>query len=91
MFNTLSNYNIHPNKTLDSNFVLPENCVPENLWRHLVRGFFDGDGCIYHQKTKSNIYKQVSFVFTSKIFADQLLSKINIKYNISERESKTCK
>lgn len=91
MFNTLSNYNIRPNKTLDSNFILPENCIPENLWRHLVRGFFDGDGCIYHQKRKGVIYKQVSFVFTSKIFADQLLSKINIKYNISERVGKTCK
>ena len=28
--------------------------IPDHLWSHFVRGFFDGDGCWYHNKKKSN-------------------------------------
>jgi intein-encoded DNA endonuclease-like protein len=38
-----------PNKTLTLDFPT-EEMVPKHLHRHLVRGFFDGDGCIYEHK-----------------------------------------
>lgn len=36
-----------PNKSLILN---PPNYLPENLIHHFIRGYFDGDGCIYSQK-----------------------------------------
>ena len=43
MFETLENYNIHPRKTFDNTFDIP-NIIPNNLIRHFIRGYFDGDG-----------------------------------------------
>ena len=35
MFDMLANkYNIKPHKTLDKEFFIPENTIPEDLWRH---------------------------------------------------------
>lgn len=63
MVETLINkYRIIPHKTEDSEFKLPENSIPENMWRHLIRGFFDGDGhCGKYE---------LQFVFTSKPFME---------------------
>lgn len=55
-------YKILPKKTLDVNFSIPENTIPDYLWRHFIRGFFDGDGHV----GDSN----VEFVFTSKKFME---------------------
>lgn len=66
----INNYCIKPNKTLDNNFRFPLEKIPNDLIRHFIRGYFDGDGtiCNYtNQKTK-----RIGFVFTSEIFMNQV-------------------
>ena len=67
MFDKLvSKYNIKPHKTLDKEFYIPEDSIPEELWRHFIRGFFDGDG---HVGSCS-----IEFVFTSEPFMNQIMN-----------------
>lgn len=80
MTETLINkYKIIPHKTKDTTFKLPSETIPENMWRHVIRGFFDGDGhCGKYE---------ISFIFTSIPFMNQILSHFkdfNIKvYKVS--------
>lgn len=60
-----------------------------NIW-HLVRGLFDGDGCVYKSTTydgnKHYTYTYVSFTSASKQFVDDLsniLSAYNINYKVN--------
>lgn len=67
MAETLINkYHIVPRKTHDSEFKLPEGSVPPEMWRHLIRGFFDGDGHCGQC--------DIQFIFTSVPFMEQVLS-----------------
>lgn len=77
----INKYKIIPHKTEDSEFKLPENSIPENMWRHLIRGFFDGDGhCGKYE---------LQFVFTSKPFMEQILKFFkNFNIKIYEVEGK---
>lgn len=78
----MSKYNIFPHKTTDTEFELPENSIPESLWRHVIRGFFDGDG--HYGKS------QIEFIFTSKKFMNQILKFFSqFKYRIVECEGKS--
>ena len=56
---------------------IPE--VPRQFLMHFVRGYFDGDGCVYLEKNKEKSnYKRMTTVFTSgsKIFLQQLHTKL---------------
>jgi intein-encoded DNA endonuclease-like protein len=44
-----------------------EKQVPKHLINHFIRGYFDGDGCLYTYKWKKPKYSSVIFV-SSKIF-----------------------
>ena len=46
----LNKYGVHPKKTYDLMF--SEN-IPDELVRHVIRGYFDGDGCITKQNHKN--------------------------------------
>lgn len=83
MFDILATkYNIKPHKTLDKNFFIPENSIPEDLWRHFIRGFFDGDGHISCQS--------IEFVFTSEPFMRQIMSWFaNFNYRVYHIQGKT--
>ena len=83
MFDILgSKYNIRPHKTLDKEFFLPEDTIPTELWRHFIRGFFDGDG---HIGANS-----LEFVFTSEPFMYQILGWFsNFQYRIYHIQGKT--
>jgi len=66
--------------------------LQEDLYSHFIRGFFDGDGCIYIKKSKNNykrkttyfipnpytkkMYKKISFCSTSKEFLEECLKKL---------------
>ncbi len=67
--------------------------LPRNLLGHFIRGYFDGDGSVYKNKTstyyngikKYYVYKNVSFTTGSKVFAEELrliLDSFNIDSNI---------
>lgn len=51
VFDDLSKFGIRPHKTKDHNF--PDWLVNHNLVRHFMRGYFDGDGGYYLNKTKT--------------------------------------
>ena len=82
MFETLESYNIHPRKTYDNNFYLPK-ILPQNLIRHFIRGYFDGDG----HKGKSD----VEFCINSMKFGKQIINYFNkFNYRVYEIKGKTC-
>lgn len=39
--------------------------VPKKFLSHFIRGYFDGDGCVYLEKSKDGSYKRLTTVFTS--------------------------
>lgn len=74
----LNSIGIHERKTFD--ITLPMfNC---SMW-HLIRGIFDGDGCVYYSTTldkntnKKYTYAYISFTTASKDFADKLNEFLN--------------
>ena len=46
---SLINLGVVPRKSLVCDF---PDCIPSNLMNHFIRGYFDGDGCIYFGKKK---------------------------------------
>lgn len=53
IFNDLGNrFNIHPNKTKTHEF--PIHLKKHPLMRHFLRGYFDGDGGVYLNKSRKN-------------------------------------
>jgi len=78
----MSKYNILPRKTLDSTFKFPFETIPEELQRHFIRGFFDGDGSVSFNLTKKSFLFNFSFVFTSESFALQCANIFETLFNI---------
>jgi hypothetical protein len=62
----VNKYKITPRKTYDLNFEFPIDTIPENLFRHFVRGYIDGDGTFNCER--------LGFVFNSKKFAQQIIN-----------------
>lgn len=83
MFNILGEkYNIKPHKTLNKEFYIPEDSIPEHLWRHFIRGFFDGDGHV------GSCF--IEFVFTSEPFMKQIMNWFkNFHYRVYLVQGKT--
>lgn len=69
MFETLESYNIHPRKTYDSEFQLPENILNHKYTYHLIRGLVDGDGHINNRKNG----RYISICVNSENFGNQIL------------------
>lgn len=74
MFNTLNNkFGIIQNKTNDNNYSFPFNQIPVDLYRHFIRGYFDGDGSVsFHENKYNTIFFNFSFVFNSENFCKQI-------------------
>jgi len=78
IFNDLANYSCVPNKTFKIKEI-PQ--IPKSLYRHFIRGYFDGDGSI--NKIKSKSQKQFSFsILGQKEFIEQIQEIINNELNI---------
>lgn len=54
------------------------DCIPSNLMNHFIRGYFDGDGCIYFGKKKVKLFPVVKIV-GSKRFIFKLGSLLRSK------------
>lgn len=83
-------YKIRPNKTYDNTFKFPFETIPNDLIRHFIRGFIDGDGSF---ESKDSIFT-ITLLSTSKIFLEQVGNLIasldeGIVLNIKEIEGKT--
>lgn len=76
MFLDLASHGIHPNKT--GHEELPD--IPDNLFRHFFRGFFDGDGTIYSRKQTNPKRKRalcaIGWICMNRRFLEGLHAKI---------------
>lgn len=65
LFNKLTTFGLYPNKSLTVRFPI----IPQGFLQHFIRGYFDGDGCVYLEKTKNIngklIIKRLLVAFTS--------------------------
>lgn len=74
LYESLLHKGLYPNKSLSIKF--PK--IPAKYLRDFIRGYFDGDGCIYLQMSKGKIQKliikKLTTIFTSgsKVFLQQL-------------------
>lgn len=76
-----------PRKSLTLNKI-PVNKIPFNLMPHFLRGYFDGDGCIYCSKQESYDKWGVNFLGTKKfmmaIYAELIKRGLPIKWAFFE-------
>ena len=88
MFKDLTRLGVTPAKSKTITF--PE--VPLSCLHHFIRGYFDGDGCVYLQlakgKTQKTIIKKLSVIFTSgsKIFLEGLSSNVRKIVNLKQEK-----
>lgn len=75
-----------PRKSLTLNFPT-EDQVPKHLQRHFIRGYFDGDGCVFvnnnSEKTSGSAKCSVSFVGT-KPFLEKLQDILNNEIGLTK-------
>ncbi len=86
MFNDLGRYGIVPRKSLKLEY--PD--LLEGLNRHFMRGYFDGDGCVYINKRNniSLIYCSGSLKLVEKmLFILEKEIGFNFKYSISSNKN----
>lgn len=78
IYNDLIKLGLYPNKSLT--IKLPY--IPSNYFAHFLRGYFDGDGCVFLETgigaKGSAIVKRLSVIFTSgsRVFLEQLDLKL---------------
>lgn len=58
----LNSYGCVPNKSLTLKF---PNCIPNDLIRHFIRGYFDGDGCITRHVYVNTVSPAINVLGTS--------------------------
>lgn len=84
-------YNIHSHKTTDTEFEFPIKLIPENLQRHFVRGFIDGDGYMGDNGKIHNF--SVSIIGVSEKFitmiGDLVSSATGMTYKLYKTKEKT--
>lgn len=62
MYETLLNYGLVPNKSLTMKFP----SVPKKYISDFIRGYFDGDGCVFVERnTRTKNIKRIRVIFTS--------------------------
>lgn len=78
IYDDLFKLGLYPNKSLTVRF--PK--IPRKYLSHFIRGYFDGDGCIYFEKNigkqGQSIIKRIRIIFTSgsKIFLEEMNESI---------------
>ncbi len=88
MFNDLLHFGVTPEKSKVVN--LPK--IPKRYLSHFLRGYFDGDGCVYLEKTKGVIkpvvVKRLSIIFTSgsSVFLKELGMALENQLDIEYRK-----
>lgn len=58
--------------TSDKSYTMQLPDIPNELMRHFIRGYFDGDGCLYMKHTKKSINQRCSFYSVSSDFINGL-------------------
>lgn len=77
-----------PNKSL----VLDVPDIPEELFHHFVRGYFDGDGCISERTKRQGAVRYTIDILSSEIFCNKLISyfqeKLDIPFKYQKKQTK---
>lgn len=72
----------------------PKNSIPDNLFHHFIRGYFDGDGCFYCSYKHKNILKPMSNITSSPNFCQDfkifIENKLNIHIGILKPKNNNC-
>lgn len=86
LYDSLIALGLYPNKSLTVKF--PD--LPNKYLCHFVRGYLDGDGCVYLEmgngKLGQRIIKKLSIIFTSgsKIFLERMDEVLRSKLSLKE-------
>ena len=88
IYNSLIKIGVQPNKALTMNFP----SVPHRYLGDFIRGYFDGDGCVYIERTKGQskkiILRRVAIIFTSgsKIFLKKLEQVLRREVGVKKKK-----
>ena len=91
IYNSLSEVGLISSKSL----IVRMPDVPKSYFKDFVRGYFDGDGCVYLERSKGKggklIIRKLSVIFTSgsREFLNDLL--LDLKENLDLRQTKIYK
>ena len=66
-----------------------ETMVPKCLWRHFIRGYFEGDGCIDVHRNKDGTVRKIVSLLGTKEFLSRLL--YSLPFQITTTIIKKCK
>lgn len=80
MFNSLVKLGCTQRKSLTLRFPTPDK-VPDHLMHHFIRGYFDGDGCIFWKRDGFSVRGGVCIV-SSIPFCKVLCKKLNLLVGI---------
>lgn len=84
LWTVLNELGCTPNKSLSLTFPI----IPQNLIRHFIRGYFDGDGCISRYVHNTCITPHIELLGTKQMLEQVLLySGIHAKYKHDKRHS----
>ena len=79
LVSNLISLGIIPHKTYENNSFVFDN-VPDNLKRHFIRGYFDGDGSLYRRTFKNNTRTSTAVTLTSTMNFCKAVSDICAEY-----------
>lgn len=87
MCEQLTKHGVVPNKSLILNF---PKFLPSNLYSHFFRGYFDGDGCLYHNGKENKNLLQLTSSKKFCIDAQQYIQNtLNIKVTMMHNKGHT--
>lgn len=92
MVNDFRNIGFVKNKTYQNDDVVFSN-IPDNLKRHFIRGYFDGDGTIFFSKWKRNVNwnesdrASVGFVSYNKTLLESIMLYLSKELNIDSNKT----
>lgn len=84
IFNDLEKYGLYPHKSLTIKLPL----IPKKYTGDFVRGYFDGDGCIHIERSKTGHIKCMRLVFSSGSlgFLSKLSEILASQYSLTPRK-----
>lgn len=86
MYYSLTKMGLTSNKSYD--LILPTKYIPDNLIRHFIRGFFDGDGSIHFDSYKDRY--RISFTGLENVLNElKSILKIDVKLSMDKRTKST--
>ena len=85
IFNDLTRLGMTPNKSL----TIKMPAIPNKYLSHFVRGYFDGDGCVYFKRHQVNDRKKPRWIFQVKFSSGSKEFLLSLQSII--KESEICK